>query len=155
AAMDQAIKASPKRADLYWQASVLLSRNRRGPEALKLLDRAEQVLPQDPQIPLVKAALLELAGQTADAGHLLDQVQRRWPEGAAVWVARGIIQAAHGHFEDARRALETAVTVGARSPEAWFYLADSTMRSAPDRIADAEIAIRKALSLAPEDGWIQ
>jgi predicted Zn-dependent protease len=72
-----------------------------------------------------------------------------------VWVARGIILAAHRHFEDARRALETAVSLGGRSPEAWFYLADSTIRSAPDRIGDAEAAVREALKLAPEDGWIQ
>jgi len=155
AAMDQAIQASPKRPDLYWQAAVLLSRNRRGPEALRLLDRAEQTLPQDPQIPLVRATLLERSGQSEEAEHLLDRIQRRWPEGAAVWVARGIVLAAHEHFDGARRALETAVTLGARSPEAWFYLADSTLRSAPDRIDDAEAAARKALTLAPADPWIQ
>ena len=47
------------------------------------------------------------------AEHLLDKIQRRWPEGGAVWVARGIILAAHRHFEEARRALDTAVSLGA------------------------------------------
>jgi predicted Zn-dependent protease len=51
--------------------------------------------------------------------------------------------------------LETAVSLGARSPEALFYLADTTIRSAPDRIGDAEAAVREALKLAPEDPWIQ
>jgi predicted Zn-dependent protease len=140
---------------LYWQAAVLLNRNGHAPEALQLLDRAEQILPQDPQIPLLRATLLESAGQTGDAEHLLDKIQRRWPERGAVWVARGIILAAHRHFEEARRALETAVSLGARSPEAWFYLADATVRSAPDRIGDAEAAVGEALKLAPEDPWIQ
>jgi tetratricopeptide (TPR) repeat protein len=154
AAMEQAIKGSPRRADLYWQAAVLLSRNRRGTEALQLLDRAAQTLPQDPQIPLVKATLLERAGQTADAERLLDTIQHRWPEGSAVWVARGIIQAAHEHFDEARRALETAVALGARSPEALFCLADAIVRSAPDRMDDAEAAVATALRLAPEDSWL-
>ena len=155
AALDQAIRAAPGRPDLYWQGAVFLNRNGHAAEALQLLDRAEQILPQDPQIPLLRATLLESAGQTEDAEHLLDKVQRRWPEGAPVWVARGIILAAHRHFEEARRALETAVSLGARSPEAFFYLADTTVRSAPDRIGDAEAAVREALKLAPEDPWIQ
>jgi Flp pilus assembly protein TadD len=153
--IDEAIQASPNRADLYWQAAVLLSRNGRGPEALQLLDRGAKILPQDPQIPLVKATLLEAAGQSEAAEHLLNQIQRRSPEGSALWVARGIILSSHGQFENARRALETAVTLGARSPEAFYYLADSTMRSAPDRTADVEAAIRNALKLAPEDQWIK
>jgi predicted Zn-dependent protease len=154
-AIDRAIRAAPGRPDLYWQATVFLNRNGQAKEALQLLDRAEQILPQDSQIPLLRATLLESAGQTEDAEHLLNKIQRRWPEGGAVWVARGIILAAHRRFEEARRALETAVSLGGRSPEAWFYLADSTIRSAPDRIGDAEAALREALKLAPEDPWIQ
>ena len=39
AAMDQAIKASPKRFRLvYWQAAVILSRNQRNEQAFQLLD---------------------------------------------------------------------------------------------------------------------
>jgi predicted Zn-dependent protease len=120
-----------------------------------LLDQAERILPQDPQIPLFRATLLESGGKTSEAEQLLDKIQRRWPEGGAVWVARGIISATHGRFEEARRALESAVSLGAHSPEAWFYLADTTMRSAPDRIGDAEAAVGEALKLAPEDPWIQ
>lgn len=153
-AIEQAIGASPARSDLYWQAAVLLNRNGRAPEALKLLDQAAQALPEDPQIPLVKATLLEQAGQTAEAERLLDTIQHRWPEVSAVWVARGIIQAAHGQCEEARRILGTALTLGARSPEAFFYLADCTLRSAPDRLDDAEAAIARALRLAPDDAWV-
>ncbi|HXB73485.1 MAG TPA: tetratricopeptide repeat protein [Candidatus Acidoferrales bacterium] len=155
AALERAIHAAPGRAELYWQGAVFLNRNGHAPEALQLLDRAEQILPQDPQIPLLRATVLESAGQAEDADHLLDKIQRRWPERSAVWVARGIFLAAQRHFEEARRALETAVSLGARSPEAWFYLADTTVRSAPDRIGDAEAAVGEALKLAPEDPWTQ
>jgi Flp pilus assembly protein TadD len=72
-----------------------------------------------------------------------------------VWVARGIIHANHKRFDDARRALETAVALGARSPDAFCYLAASIMQSAPNRKADAEAAVRRALLLTPDDRWVK
>jgi Flp pilus assembly protein TadD len=48
---------------------------------------------------------------------LLNEVQNRRPEWFAVWVARGMILAAHQRSSEARQALETAVALGARSPE--------------------------------------
>ncbi|MEP6716265.1 MAG: tetratricopeptide repeat protein [Terriglobia bacterium] len=155
AAMQLALKAAPSRADLYWEASVLLHRDGRTGEAIKLLDRAAQLLPQDPQVPLIQATLLEMSGQTADAGKLLGEIQHRWPEGSAVWAARGLILAAHHRYEEARRVLETAAALGARSPEVFYNLADCTLRATPDRINDAEAAAGRALALAPDDASIQ
>jgi tetratricopeptide (TPR) repeat protein len=155
AALGLAVRAEPARAELYWQQAILLSRYRRSPEALQLLDTAEKQLSNEPSIPLTRAAVLELSGKTEDAMKVLDDVQRRWPEGTGVWVARGVIQAAHQHDDAARRALETASTRGAKSPEAWFLLADTTARSAPDRLDAAESAIEQALRLAPEDASIR
>ncbi len=86
-------------------------------DALGLLDRAANSLPQEPWIPVLRAALLESNGRTEQAQQLLQDTQRRWPEMPAVWVAEGLILAAHGNPEQARRALETAVSLGARSPE--------------------------------------
>jgi Flp pilus assembly protein TadD len=70
-------------------------------------------------------------------------------------VAHGIILAAHQRFAEARQALETAVALGARSPEAYYYLADCTLRFAPKRIDAAEAAVRQALKVAPDDPWIR
>jgi tetratricopeptide (TPR) repeat protein len=155
AALDQALEAAPQRPDLYQQAAAFLSKNGRAPEALRLLDQATRILPQNREILLMKATTLELAGQTEAAEHLLNQVQNRWPEWHAGWVAHGIILATHRRFEEARPALETAVALGARSPEAYYYLADCTLRSAPTRIDAAKAAIRRALQLAPGDPWIR
>jgi len=77
------------------------------------------------------------------------------PEVAAVWVAEGLIVAVHGPAEEARRLLETAVSLGAHSPEVWACLADVTWRSAPARIEDAKHAIAQALQGAPDDPAIQ
>lgn len=154
AEMNRAIEASPKQTDLYWQASVLLYHSERGADALELLSKAEAAMPQEPQIPVVRAALLELSGKTDEATRLLDTVQRRWPEMAAAWVARGLIHAAHAHYAEARQALSTAVSLGARSPEALAHLADSILRSQPTPIAEAQSAIERALRLAPGDAWM-
>ncbi len=155
AALNRAIGAAPKDADLYWQASVLLSRNERGASAIELLSKAEQAMPQEPQIRVMRAALLELAGQTEEATQELDTVQRRWPELAAVWVARGMIHAAHARYEEASQALQTAVSLGAHSPETLAHFADSILRAAPTRIPEAESAIQRALRAAPDDPWVQ
>ncbi|MEO8592794.1 MAG: tetratricopeptide repeat protein [Candidatus Solibacter sp.] len=155
AASAQAIQLSPRRAEFYWQLSVLLSRNGRTDGALSLLDRAEKLFANDPQILLVKATLLEADGKSAEADKVLDGAQKRWPEAAPVWVARGILAHAHQRFDEARKSLETASALGARSPEAYYYLADSTLRSAPKRRKDAEDAIRKAQQMAPDDEAIK
>ena len=118
AAMRQALAGAPLRADVCWQAAGLLVRNRRLPEALQLFDGAT-----DPEMLLMKAVLLELAGQSAAAGNLLNEVQNRRPEWFAVWVARGAILSAHHQARESRQALETAVALGARSPEVRDLLA--------------------------------
>jgi predicted Zn-dependent protease len=155
AALEQALRAAPKRADLYWQTAVFLVGNGKAAEALRLLDQAARDLPGEREIPLAKAVALELSGQTAAAGDLLKEIQGRWPEWPAGWVARGVVLGTHGSFEEARQALETAISLGARSPETWYYLADSALRSTPKRIDAAEKAAAQALKLAPADPWVQ
>ena len=155
AALNQALGASSGRSDLYREAAALLVWNGHASEALRVLDRAAQTLPQDREIALMKATALELAGQSADAAHLLSELQNRWPEWHAVWVASGVILAAHRDFEGARQALETAFVLGAHSPEAWFYLADASLGCAPRRMDAAEKAIGQAVKLAPGDARIQ
>jgi Flp pilus assembly protein TadD len=132
----------------------LLVRNGQTVEALQMLDQAARVLTGNREILLMKTTTLELARHTGAAENLLKQIQNRWPEWHAGWVAQGIILGNRGRFEEARRALETAVALGARSPEVYYCLADFTLRSAPKSTGAAEAAARQALKLAPEDPWI-
>jgi Flp pilus assembly protein TadD len=155
AALEQALRAAPKRADLYRQAAAFLASNGKTAEAVRLLDQATRDLPDEREIPLAKAITLELSGQTGAAEDLLKEVQARWPEWPAGWVARGVVLATHGEFEEARKALETAVSLGARSAVTYYYLADSTLRSAPKGTDAAGTAAAQALKLAPADPWIQ
>jgi tetratricopeptide (TPR) repeat protein len=112
ASVRRTMDGAPPRIDVYWQAAGLLVRNRRIPEAIQLFDGAA-----DPEMLIMKAVLLELAGQSVEAGNLLNDVQNRRPEWFAVWVARGMMLSAHNQSSEARHALETAVALGARSPE--------------------------------------
>ena len=89
AAIQQAMARAPSRADVYWQAAGLLVRNRRILEALRLFDGVA-----DPEMLLMKAVVLELAGQGTEAGNLLNEVQDRRPEWFSVWVVRGMMLAA-------------------------------------------------------------
>lgn len=118
AALRQALAGALPRVEVYWQAAGLLVRNQRIPEAIGLFERAT-----DAEMLLMKAVLLELAGQSVEAGNLLKELQERRPEWFAVWVARGMMMAGRGQAGEARQALETAVALGARSPEVRDVLA--------------------------------
>ncbi len=131
-AIDRALRAAPDRIEIYWQKVVFLKDSGHVEDALGLLDRAGKSLPREPSIPVLRAALLESNGRTEQARQLLDDTQRHWPEVPAVWVAEGLILAAHGSPEPARHALETAVSLGARSPEVTACLTALRQGTAPD-----------------------
>ena len=117
AAIKQAVKADPGRVDLYWNSAVLMLHNHRGADALALLDEAAKAMPDEAQIPVLKAVVLDLSGKASDAQASLNDAQHRWPEAASVGVAHGMSLAPQQIFTDAHKALETAVSLGAHSPE--------------------------------------
>jgi len=113
AAIDQALRSAPARPDFYRQATAFLTQNNQTPEALRFLEQGARLLPGNREILLLKAGTLELAGQADDAGHLLSEIQSRWPEWYPAWVVHGIVLKTHNHPDEARRALETAAALGA------------------------------------------
>ncbi len=155
AALQQGIAVEPARADLYWRATVLLVSNGRVADALPMLDAAGKTLPQDVQIPVMRAIVLQLSGKAGDARAVLAEAQRRWPEAPAVWTAEGFVAAADHQTDAAFRDLQTAINLGARSPEVYNQFADAAMRTNPPHAAEAEAAISQALKLAPSDTRVQ
>jgi tetratricopeptide (TPR) repeat protein len=152
-ALNRALRAAPKRPELYREATLFLIKNNRLDAALNLLDEAVRILPENPAILLNKATTLELAHKTEEAQRLLNDIQNRWPEWHPGWLAHGIILDTHKRYDEARQMLEVAVALGARGAEAYFYLADATLRTSPERIDEAERAVRQALALTPSDPW--
>ncbi len=128
-AIDRALAAAPNRVEIYWQKVVFLKREGHVREALDLLDRAAKELPQEPVVPVLRAVLME----SEEGRRLLEEARRRWPEAPSVWVAEGLILAAHGDTVQARRALESAVSLGAQSSEVSACLASLKEGKATDQ----------------------
>jgi Flp pilus assembly protein TadD len=112
AAARQALAGAAARVDAWWQVAGLLVRNGQVSEAVRLFDGA-----RDSEMLLMRAVLLELTGQSGEAGKALSEVQERRPEWFAVWVARAAVLAAHNQASEARHALETAIALGAHTSE--------------------------------------
>jgi tetratricopeptide (TPR) repeat protein len=151
-AVDEAVAGAPDRPDLYRDAAILLAAKGRIEDAARLLERAARILPGNRVILLLQAAANDLAGNTAGSEASLSAIRDRWPEWRLAWTVHGMVLSRHGRFEESRKALETAVALGESEPGAYFYLADSTLRTGAP--AAAETAIGKALKLAPADPWI-
>lgn len=155
AAFEKAIDNSPNRLDLYEQAAVFLTRHGRAETALKLIDKGIQSQPNDPNLLLLKSAAFAAIPRTDAAEAVLKDIEKRWPEWAPAYITYGILLEGQKRAEDAKHQLETAADLGGSSPELYLYLARATLDAAPDRIDDADKAIRQALALDPVDPWIQ
>jgi tetratricopeptide (TPR) repeat protein len=115
AALDQALGKSPQRAGLYLDACSFLLSKGRTDGALRVSGEAMRVFPQEREILLLRAVVLELAGRGGESEPLLEQLQNRWPEWPTGWLAHGIVLGRHGRGAEARAALVTAVALGAPS----------------------------------------
>jgi tetratricopeptide (TPR) repeat protein len=152
AAIEKAQGASGARSDLYLRETAYLVKLGRVEEALRLIGDASGRLPDGREILLMKATTLDLAGRIDDAGHLLKEIQSRWPEWPAAWVAHGILLATHRRYDEARQSLEMAFALGARNRETYFYLADCALRAGQRNAAESLIG--EALKLSIGDPWI-
>jgi tetratricopeptide (TPR) repeat protein len=118
AACQRAVQLDPARKEVRLRAAAFLVAHRRAGEALHLLDG-----PQEREILLMKATTLDLLRRSEEASRIIDLLRGRSPEWPAVWAALGIIDAVHGRWPEAARALEAAVALGARNGEIDYFLA--------------------------------
>lgn len=154
AALNQSFRAEPKRADLYFEASQFLLKHRRYQETIELMEKASRVA-DAPELRLAHAIALELSRQGDAALKELTAIQKRWPEWEKVYLTRGIILNVHRRPADAREALETAIALGANTPEGFYFLALSISESAPEDRAGVREALARALALNREDPYIR
>ncbi len=153
-ALNQALHAAPMRPELYREAVFFLLKHDRAQEASALLNQGARLLPDVPEIALLQATVLELEKKTDDAEAMLKRIESRWPEWPDSWLVHGILLETYKRYDEARQMVETAISLGAEGPEAYFYLAESTLYSSPNQLAAAQSAIEKAETLAPQDPWI-
>jgi tetratricopeptide (TPR) repeat protein len=151
--LNAGFQRAPKRADLYFWASLFLIKHNRDQQALELLETATKIVPDDPDLLLTQATALELRRKTEEADLLLKNIQLRWPEWGRSYLIRGIIQAIHRKPEEALRSIRTAIALGETTPQAYYYLADTTRAARPADAEAARQAIAEAIRLDPNDAW--
>ena len=153
AAVEQALRAAPTRADLLCQAALFLIKNGRNSSALQLLDQATRIVPDNPSILLTQAITLEVSSRDSQAEQLLQRIEKRWPEWPGAQLVYGIVLEHNRNSPEALNKLTAAIALGAREPAAYYYLAEATLQARPDEVESAEKAIREALALDPNDPW--
>ncbi len=153
-ALNRGIRAAPTRPDLYLQATGFLVKHNLPHEALKLLDQASMVLPDARELQLAQSVTLYLLRRDVDAQNLLARIQSRWPEWNAAYVLSGMLLEIQLKSAEARQTLETAIALGANTPEVYYYQARAILDAAPDDLKSAQNAITKALALTAKDPYI-
>lgn len=103
-AFEKAIVSAPGRRDLRLRAAAFLADYERFSEAAAVLERAARAFSEDRGVLLRYAIALERAGQPELADRVLAEVERRWPEWLAVYLARGMILSRRGDTVSANRA---------------------------------------------------
>jgi tetratricopeptide (TPR) repeat protein len=153
-ALNRGIRAAPTRPNLYHQAARFLLKHKMYQEAQALLEQASRILLDDRELLLAQVITLELLRRNIDSGKLLAKIQGRWPEWEQPYLLNGILLEIQLKSAEARHALETAIALGANTPEAYYYEALAITHAAPDDLESAQDAIRHALALSSKDPYI-
>ena len=152
--LNRGIRAAPTRSDLYLQSAGFLLKHKLFHEALDLLDQASRILPDDRELLLAQAVTLELLQRGIDAQRLLTKLQTRWPEWDRPYLLNGILLEIQIKSAEARQMLETAIALGANTPEVYYYQALAITHAAPNDLDSAQNAIAHALALTSKDPYI-
>jgi len=113
-ALTAALKANPARAPLYHSAALSLLQRELVQQALHVLQKGIENIPQDPQLRVMRAVAFTMAGRNSD--DEFQQIENRWPEWAPAWIADAFVRAINGQTKQAGAALETARVLGATGP---------------------------------------
>ncbi len=153
-ALNRGMQAAPTRASLYFQAASFLLKHQLRQEAMALLEQANRIIPDSRELLLAHWVTLTLAHRDIDARKLLERIQARWPEWDRPYLLNGILLELQLKPVEAKQVLETAIALGANTPEAYYYQALAITQSAPDDREGAERAIARALALTAKDPYI-
>jgi len=154
-ALNQGIRATPTRPDLYFQAALFMIDHNQVHEMLDFLASADRVVPNNPQLWLTRAIGFAVLHQTAPAAGVLTKIETQWPEWYLPYLIHGVILSYGLRGAEAKPLLHTAIALGARQPMAYYNLAYAIISSDPENVAEAQAAIREAIALNPKDPYIQ
>src|SRR6185436_8192415 len=115
--LNRGIQAAPTRPSLYYQATAFLLKHKLYHEAASLLEQVARVLPDERELLLAQVVTLQLLRREVDSQKLLAKIQTRWPEWNRPYLLNGIVLEIQLKSAEARQALETAIALGANTPE--------------------------------------
>jgi tetratricopeptide (TPR) repeat protein len=119
-----------------------------------LLKQAERILPDNRDLLLAQAVTLAIMPRDDDAQKVLAKIQARWPEWDRPYLLNGIILEIQLRSAEACSMLETAIALGANTPEAYYYKALAITHTAPDDLERAQATIARALALTQNDPYV-
>ncbi len=123
-------------------------------KALAELQKLQARHPNDAQIPLLRAQLLQEEGDYAAAAQLLDQALEHHPRDAALWYARGAIAELQKDYAGMEKAMRIVIELRPDDAQAYNFIGYSLLERR-QQLAQAGAYLEKAIQLAPEDANIQ
>ncbi len=153
-ALNHGIRSAPTRPELYLQAAGFLLKHKRYDQALALLEQASRVLPDNRDLLLAEAVTFAIIPRDEEAQKILTKIQARWPEWDRSYLLNGIILEIQLRSAEARQMLETAIALGADTPESYYYETLAITHTAPDDLVLAQSTIARALALTSKDPYI-
>ncbi len=153
-ALNASLRAAPSNVSLYYEAIGFLLKNKLYQEAEIFLEKAAAVRPDDRDLLLAQALTLNLLRRNADSEKLIEKIEARWPEWDRIYLLKGILQEIGLKSAEARRTLEKAIALGAKTPEAYYYEALAITHASPRETAAAQKAVAQALTLTKDDPYI-
>jgi tetratricopeptide (TPR) repeat protein len=148
-AYETALKLNPSDASPALAMARMHMRDGQALEAVEAAERARTARPDDltPRVVLIEA--LTSAGQRARAIEQAEEAIVRWPRVAALHAELGVLQAAEGHGDQARRTLSNALQLEPTSIPALSALTNLDVRAG--RIETALTRIDNRLRQRPDD----
>ena len=148
-------RAAPTRPDLYFQAALFLIKHEQYRKAIALIEQANRVVPDAPDLLLTQAIAYELLQQPEGAQKILAEIESLWPEWGEPYLINGIMLETRLKSAQAKPLLETAISLGESNSKAYYYLALATTHANPDDVESAQKAIDQALKLNPNDPYVR
>ncbi len=129
-ALNQGLEKASSQPQVAQQAVPLLVRLDRKQDALDLLDQVIQKNPADSDLPLLKAIVLGLAHQFADAEKTLREVELQWPEWDRAYLVHGLLLELAEKPSEARQRFQTAAALGSQDPS--LACAEARLAGSPE-----------------------
>ncbi|MEY2342523.1 tetratricopeptide repeat protein [Acidithiobacillus sp. IBUN Pt1247-S3] len=123
-------------------------------QALLELQKLQARHPDDAQIPLLRAQLLQEEAEYGMAAQILDQALEQHPRDPALWYARGIVAEQQKDYAGMDKAMRIVIDLRPDDAQAYNFLGYSLLER-HKQLPEAGAYLEKAIQIAPEDPNIQ